>query len=81
MGIDAPAPSLRDVPPCSRSLVRPVVKCFEAMQATGELVGGSPSATSPWWRAPSRRCAREMVNAVDGLLQENPEVGAYNQTI
>ena len=24
---------------------------------------------------------REMFNAVDGLLRENPEVGGYNQTI
>ena len=24
---------------------------------------------------------REMFRAVDGILRENPEVGAYNQTI
>ena len=41
----------------------------------------SPNSSS-WWRARCRkRRMREMFKAVDGVLRENPEVGAYNQSL
>jgi phosphomannomutase/phosphoglucomutase len=87
-----------------------VVKRFEAMQATGELVAGqrirdlitvngvrvvTEDGTWGLVRASSNKPElvvvvespvaegrmREMFNAVDSVLRENPEVGGYNQTI
>jgi phosphomannomutase/phosphoglucomutase len=91
-------------------VVARVVKRFESMQATGELVAGqrirdlitvngvrvvTEDGTWGLVRASSNKPElvvvvespvsearmREMFNAVDGVLRENPEVGRYNQTI
>jgi phosphomannomutase/phosphoglucomutase len=91
-------------------VVERVVKRFQDMKASGEVVAGQPirdlitvngvrvvSEDGTWGlvRASSNKPElvvvvespvsearlREMFAAVDGILRENPEVGAYNQTL